>query len=86
MNFLTKQKCKELNKIFQEVLRAANWGILSLSYKWRSKGFYGRINKRVISKLTYPYSSFIKPRAVRKRIIYVFKFSSDVNGDAGIKK
>ena len=74
------------NLIFQEVNRIANWAILSFPYKWSTKGFHGGITKSVIANWTYPYKSFIKPRIIRKRIIYVFKFSKDTKDDKYIKK
>lgn len=74
------------NEVFQEVARISDWAVLSLPYKWDQEGSHGRITKSVILNWTSPYKPFIKPCIVRKRIIYVFKFSKKSKEDKQIRK
>ena len=72
--------------IFKELPRIANWAILSFPYKWKTEGSHDRIKKNVIKEWTSSYKPFVSPRIVRKRIIYVFKFSENTREDMVIKK
>jgi len=71
--------------VFKEVPRISNWAILSFPYRWRGKTSHCNINKSKIEGWTKPYSPFVKPKLVRNKIIYIFKFSKS-SKDSKIKK
>jgi hypothetical protein len=75
------------NKVFKEVVRISNWAILSFPFKWRGNSSHSKINKSKISRWNYPYVPFAKPIiAMKKRIIYIYKFSKEEKKDKKIKK